>query len=99
MQQVLKDQPCGPGSRFQFAKECLRRGTVVCRLEPHTASEAFPTIGIVWQPVGLQVEKQLQAMFRPAQEPVGIVKHAVFLVGKATCPLEGGQGDQCGPLP
>ena len=45
--------------------------------------------GAVGQAVRLQVEQQLQAMLGLAQEAVGVVEDAIFLIGQAADVVRG----------
>ena len=49
---------------------------------------------LLGQAVRLQVEQQLQAVLGLAQEAVGVVEDAIFLVGQAADLLQGLQGQQ-----
>ena len=42
----------------------------------------------------LQIEQQLQAMLGLAQEAIGVVENAIFLIGQTADALQGGQGEQ-----
>ncbi len=64
-----------------------RRGLIA-----HAQRQLAQLVVAVGQPVRLQVEHELQAVLGLAQEAVGVVEDAIFLIGQAADVFEGVQG-------
>src|SRR5262245_4162216 len=60
----------------------------------HAQGELAQFVLALGEAMRLQVEQQLQAVLDSAQEAVGVVEDAIFLVGQAADALQGGQCEQ-----
>ena len=67
--------------------------TIAARIA-HAQGQLAQLLLALGQAVRLQIEQQLQAVLGLAQEAIGVVEDAIFLIGQAADALEGGQGQQ-----